>query len=70
MLDNLVTNLSWLIPTKWRWIFQHEGVRRYSTNTIWLFLGQAGMVVNAFLRRGKLGWWAVRGKIEAGQGSY
>lgn len=38
-------------------------------NFHWLFLGQAGMVVNAFLRRGKLGWWAVKGKIEASQGS-
>jgi hypothetical protein len=26
------------------------------------------MVVNAFLRRGQLGWWAVKGKIEASQG--
>ena len=38
-------------------------------NGHWLFLGQIGMVVNAFLRRGKLGWWAVKGKIEAGQSS-
>jgi len=34
-------------------------------NLHWLLLGQVGMVVNSFLRRGKLGWWAVRGKLDA-----
>ena len=56
MLDNLVTNLSWLIPTKWRWIFQHEGVRRYSTNTIWLFLGQIFSLLISFF----IGAWIAR----------
>ena len=37
-------------------------------NFHWLLLGQIGMVVNAFLRRGKLGWWAIKGKTEAMQG--
>ena len=37
-------------------------------NFHWLLLGQIGMVVNAFLRRGKLGWWAIKAKIEAMQG--
>lgn len=56
MLDNLVTNFSRLVPAKWRWIFQHEGVRRYSANTIWLFLGQTvnmavGFFIGAYIAR-------------------
>lgn len=34
-------------------------------NFHWLLLGQFGMVANSFLRRGKLGWWAVKGKLKA-----
>ena len=55
-------NSYWVIIRDWPLI---EIIKNFH----WLFLGQAGMVVNAFLRRGKLGWWAVKGKIEAGQGS-
>ena len=48
MLDNLVINFSRLIPAKWRWIFQHEGVRRYSVNAGWLLFGQISSAAISF----------------------
>lgn len=48
MLDNLVTNFSRLVPVKWRWIFQHEGVRRYSVNAGWLLFGQISSAAISF----------------------
>lgn len=49
MLDNLVTNFSRLFPVKWRWIFQHEGVRRYSVNAGWLLFGQISSAAISFV---------------------
>lgn len=56
MLHSLVTILSRFVPAKWRWIFQHEGVRRYSANTVWLFLGQMFSLSLSFF----IGAWLAR----------
>lgn len=56
MLHSLVTILSRFVPAKWRWIFQHEGVRRYSANTVWLFLGQMFSLLLSFF----IGAWLAR----------
>jgi len=51
-------NSLWVVVRNWP-------VKAIIVNFPWLLLGQLGMVVNAFLRRGRLGWWAVKGKWEA-----
>ncbi len=51
-------NSLWVVIRNWP-------IKAIIVNFPWLFLGQLGMVVNAFLRRGRLGWWAVKGKWEA-----
>lgn len=56
MLDNLVTNLSRLIPAKWRWIFQHAGFKRYFANTSWMFFGQVFSLILSFF----IGAWLAR----------
>ena len=44
------------MPSRWRWIFSHEGFRRYFANTGWLFSGQLFSLVISFF----IGVWIAR----------
>lgn len=56
MLNNLVTSFSRLVPVKWRWIFQHRGVKKYAANTSWMFFGQIFSLLLSFF----IGAWLAR----------
>ncbi len=56
MLTKLFQTIEKITPVKWRWIFNHEGFRRYFANTGWMFLGQAFGLLMSFL----VGAWVIR----------
>ena len=56
MLDTIFLKLKRFIPTKYRWILDHEGFRRYFANTGWMFFGQMFSLVVAFF----VGIWLAR----------
>ncbi len=56
MFDKILLVIEKLTPTKWRWIFKHEGIRRYSANTVWMFIGQLFSLIVAFF----IGVWLAR----------
>lgn len=56
MLDNILKKIERFVPAKHRWIFGHEGVRRYFANTGWLFLGQIFFLLLSFF----IGAWIAR----------
>ncbi len=37
------------LPGRWRWVLSHEGFRKYSKNTGWLFFGQMFSLLVAFV---------------------
>ena len=56
MLDNIFNKLERITPAKHRWLFSHEGFRRYFANTGWLFLGQIVFLGLSFF----IGAWLAR----------
>lgn len=56
MIDNFFNRISKIFPTKWCWIFQHAGFKRYFANTSWMFLGQMFSLSVSFL----VGTWLAR----------
>ena len=56
MLDKLFIQLEKFTPARYRWIWSHEGFRRYFTNTGWMFFGQVFALVLSFF----IGAWLAR----------
>lgn len=56
MLNKFFYKLEEFAPTKWRWIFSHDGFRRYFANTGWMFIGQLFSLLVAFF----VGAWIAR----------
>lgn len=56
MLDNIFNQLEKITPAKHRWIFGHEGFRRYFANTGWMFAGQVIFLILSFF----IGAWLAR----------
>ena len=56
MLEKLFIKLEKMTPAKHRWIFSHDGVRRYFTNTGWMFSGQIIYLLLSFF----IGAWIAR----------
>lgn len=48
MLEKLFTKLENISPARHRWIFSHDGVRRYFKNTGWMFSGQIVYLLLSF----------------------
>ena len=56
MIKKIILQLENITPPKYRWIFNHQGFRRYFKNTGWMFFGQfisllASFFVGAWLAR-------------------
>jgi O-antigen/teichoic acid export membrane protein len=49
MFNKTMVIVSRCFPSKWRWIFQHEGIRRYSANAGWLLFGQISSAAISFV---------------------
>ena len=56
MLKKLFNILEKISPEKYRWIFSHEGFKRYFANTGWMFFGQVLYLLLAFF----IGAWIAR----------
>jgi len=56
MLNRLFLQIKKIIPTKYQWILEHEGFRRYFTNTGWMFAGQMVVLATSFF----IGAWLAR----------
>src|SRR5680860_258210 len=56
MLKKLFTILEKISPEKYRWIFSHEGFKRYFANTGWMFFGQVLYLLLSFF----IGAWIAR----------
>lgn len=56
MLDKVLKTCQHFVPAKWHWIFEHQGVKRYFTNTSWLLLGQMFSLLLSFF----IGTWVAR----------
>jgi O-antigen/teichoic acid export membrane protein len=68
MSDRIFSTIKACLPERWAWIFEHEGLRRYSENTGWLFLGQVFSLLVSFF----IGVWLARylGPQQYGIASY
>ena len=56
MIHSLVQTIKKVTPTKWQWVFAHEGVKRYAKNTGWMFGGQFFSLFVSFF----VGTWVAR----------
>ncbi len=56
MLEKLFNRLERLSPERHRWVFSHEGVRRYFGNTGWMLFGQVIYLLLSFF----IGAWIAR----------
>ena len=56
MLEKLFIKLEKITPARHRWIFSHDGVRRYFKNTGWMFSGQIVYLFLSFF----IGAWIAR----------
>lgn len=56
MLNKLFKIIKRITPTKWHWILNHGGFRRYFANTGWMFLGQMMSLLASFF----VGAWIAR----------
>lgn len=56
MANFISTKLTKIAPERWRWIFEHEGFKRYSANTGWMFFGQFFSLFLSFF----IGVWIAR----------
>ena len=56
MLDKFFKTIEKITPQKWRWVLNHEGFRRYFSNTGWMFFGQMFSLLIAFF----IGAWLAR----------
>lgn len=56
MLEKLFASLERITPEKYRWLFSHDGVKRYFANTGWLFFGQLLYLLLSFF----VGAWIAR----------
>ena len=56
MINRFFNIIEKVTPVKWRWVWSHEGFRRYFANTGWMFFGQMfGLLLSFFI-----GVWVVR----------
>ncbi len=56
MLDKFLKIIKKILPQKWQWLLEHEGLKRYSANISWLFLGQFFSLAVSFF----IGAWIAR----------
>lgn len=56
MLEKFFSKIEKITPEKWRWILNHEGFKRYFSNTGWMFFGQAFNLILSFF----IGVWIIR----------
>lgn len=56
MLDRFFKTIEKIIPAKYRWILNHDGFKRYFTNTGWMFGGQMFSLLASFF----VGVWIAR----------
>lgn len=56
MTDKIFKILEKITPIKWRWILNHDGYKRYFSNTGWLFGGQMFSLLVSFF----IGAWIAR----------
>ncbi|MDP3836957.1 MAG: flippase [bacterium] len=56
MLDKLFLQLEKITPARYRWVWNHEGFRRYFANTGWMFFGQIFSLILSFF----IGAWLAR----------
>ena len=56
MLDKIFLKLERFVPTKYRWILNHDGFKRYFANTGWMFAGQMFSLLVSFF----IGAWLAR----------
>jgi len=56
MIDKFFNTIKKIIPNKWSWILDHDGFKRYFTNTGWMFFGQIFSLLISFF----IGAWLAR----------
>lgn len=56
MLDKIFKKLERFVPVKYRWLLVHDGFKRYSANTGWMFFGQIFSLLISFF----IGAWIAR----------
>ncbi len=56
MISRFFNTIEKITPIKWRWVWSHEGFRRYFSNTGWMFFGQIFNLVLSFF----VGIWIIR----------
>lgn len=56
MLDKFFSKIKYIIPARWHWVLDHEGFKRYFSNTGWMFAGQIFFLLLSFL----VGAWVAR----------
>lgn len=55
-MNRLIEQFKKLLPEKWQWVFDHQGFRRYFSNTGWMFFGQMVNLTLSFV----VGAWVAR----------
>ena len=55
MIDATFNKINKIVPTKWQWVLNHEGFRRYFKNTGWMFFGQFFSIISVLV-----GIWVAR----------
>jgi O-antigen/teichoic acid export membrane protein len=56
MLNKFIEILKRITPTKWHWILDHDGYKRYFANMSWMFFGQMFSLLVSFF----IGAWIAR----------
>ena len=56
MLDKIFKRINRILPAKYRWILNHDGFKRYFSNTGWMFGGQGITLLVSFF----IGAWVTR----------
>lgn len=56
MTETIFAQLKRIVPSRWHWVLEHEGFRRYFANTGWLFGGQLVNLGLSFI----IGVWVAR----------
>lgn len=56
MIDATLNKINKIVPSKWQWVLNHEGFRRYFKNTGWMFAGQMFSLLISFF----VGAWLAR----------
>jgi len=56
MIDATFDKINKLVPSKWQWVLNHDGFRRYFKNTGWMFFGQMFSLLVSFF----IGAWLAR----------